>query len=378
MRWAQLTLVENDPGRFDPQFWLDYFRRLHADAATLSAGGIVAYYPTEVPLHHRSAWLGDAIRSATLVAGCRDAGHARRRAHGSARGARRGAGGASGLDCRRRRRRAAAALGEPGLWVTCALGPYNFEFMDQVHREIVDEVQRRRHLREPLGAAGRRLLLRALRSELQGRDRPRAAAHDRSPRSGAAGVHRVAQGAADRAVEAMGRRRCAPPIPRRASFPNGPPDLKTAGELADDPVRGLPGAARPDAAVGERPAREGVPRRDGPPADRRHLQRRARGAVSLEGLGAERAGDPALGRRGHRQRHAAVGDEVLGRALRSPLAAGRRAHLRLALSSTSATCATRRRWRASRCSTRSRPRPTIRASPTAIAPATTCSGCITR
>ena len=58
MRWVQLTLVENDPGRFDPKFWLDYFRRLHADAATLSAGGIVAYYPTEVPLHHRSAWLG--------------------------------------------------------------------------------------------------------------------------------------------------------------------------------------------------------------------------------------------------------------------------------------------------------------------------------
>src|SRR6478609_8387312 len=55
MRWVQLTLVENDPGRFDPRFWLEYFRSLHADAATLSAGGIVAYYPTEVPLHHRSS-----------------------------------------------------------------------------------------------------------------------------------------------------------------------------------------------------------------------------------------------------------------------------------------------------------------------------------
>jgi hypothetical protein len=68
MRWVQLTLVENDPGRFDPAFWLDYFRRLHADAATLSAGGIVAYYPTEVPLHHRSAWLGDSDPFGTLVA----------------------------------------------------------------------------------------------------------------------------------------------------------------------------------------------------------------------------------------------------------------------------------------------------------------------
>jgi len=74
MRWVQLTLVENDPGHFDPQFWLDYFRRLHADAATLSAGGIVAYYPTEIPLHHRSAWLGDSDPFGTRVKGCRDLG----------------------------------------------------------------------------------------------------------------------------------------------------------------------------------------------------------------------------------------------------------------------------------------------------------------
>ena len=25
LRWAQLTLVEDDPGRFDLHFWLDYF-----------------------------------------------------------------------------------------------------------------------------------------------------------------------------------------------------------------------------------------------------------------------------------------------------------------------------------------------------------------
>ena len=59
MRWAQLTLVEDDPGKFDPQFWLDYFRRTRSDAVCLSAGGCVAYYPTQVPFHHRSACLGD-------------------------------------------------------------------------------------------------------------------------------------------------------------------------------------------------------------------------------------------------------------------------------------------------------------------------------
>ena len=54
MRWAQLTLVENDPGQYDPDFWLDYFSRTHSDASCLSAGGIVAYYPTKIEFHHRS------------------------------------------------------------------------------------------------------------------------------------------------------------------------------------------------------------------------------------------------------------------------------------------------------------------------------------
>jgi hypothetical protein len=71
MRWAQLTLVENDPGRYDPQFWLDYFKRTHSDAACLSAGGIVAYYPTKIPLHHRSAWMKDSDPFGELLSGCR-------------------------------------------------------------------------------------------------------------------------------------------------------------------------------------------------------------------------------------------------------------------------------------------------------------------
>src|SRR6185503_3525210 len=59
MRWAQLTLVEDDPGKFDLAFWLDYFKRTKSDAVCLSAGGCVAYYPTKVPFHHRSQWLDD-------------------------------------------------------------------------------------------------------------------------------------------------------------------------------------------------------------------------------------------------------------------------------------------------------------------------------
>ncbi len=167
MRWVQLTLVENDPGRFDPAFWLDYFRRLHADAATLSAGGIVAYYPTEVPLHHRSAWLGSSDPFGTLAAGCRALGMrvvARTDPH-AVRDEVRAAHPdwiAVNADGSARRHWA-----NKDLWVTCALGPYNFVFMDAVHREIVTKYPRGWDLFQSLGAAGRPVLLRALRAQLQ-------------------------------------------------------------------------------------------------------------------------------------------------------------------------------------------------------------------
>src|SRR5512138_2485027 len=74
MRWAQLTLVENDPGQFDPAFWLGYFKRVHADAVCLSAGGCVAYYPSKIPFHHRSEWMKSSDPFGELVAGCRKMG----------------------------------------------------------------------------------------------------------------------------------------------------------------------------------------------------------------------------------------------------------------------------------------------------------------
>src|SRR5690349_1451626 len=73
MRWMQLVLVENDPGTYDPKWWLDLFQRVHADAACLSAGGSVAYYPTEIQHHYRSAWMKDgADPFGELVRGCRE------------------------------------------------------------------------------------------------------------------------------------------------------------------------------------------------------------------------------------------------------------------------------------------------------------------
>jgi hypothetical protein len=137
MRWAQLTLVENDPGQYDPQFWLDYFKRVHADAATLSAGGVVAYYPTKIPLHHRSQWMKDSDPFGELVAGCRKQKMvvvARTDPHAAHQDVYDAHPDWIAVDASGQRRRHWAA---PELWVTCALGPYNFELMTEVHREIV-------------------------------------------------------------------------------------------------------------------------------------------------------------------------------------------------------------------------------------------------
>jgi hypothetical protein len=137
MRWAQLTLVEDDPPRLDVGFWLDTFRRTRSDAACLSAGGCVAYYPTEVPFHHRSAWLGDRDVFGELVDGCRRLGMvviARTDPHATYDDVQSAHPDWIAVDESGRPRRHWAS---PEMWVTCGLGPYNFEFMTEVKREIM-------------------------------------------------------------------------------------------------------------------------------------------------------------------------------------------------------------------------------------------------
>ena len=141
MRWAQLVLVENDPGRFDPEFWLDYFKRIHADGVCLSAGGVVAYYPTKIPLHHRSAWLDDSDPFGYLVQGCRRMGMAiiaRTDPHATWDEVYQAHPDWLAVDAKGQKRR---HWSNPELWVTCGLGPYNFEFMTQVHKEITEAYQ---------------------------------------------------------------------------------------------------------------------------------------------------------------------------------------------------------------------------------------------
>ncbi len=73
MRWGQVNINERDPETFDVAKWMDYFRRCHLDGITVNAAGVVAYYPTEVPLHPRSRFLGNRDLFGEIVKAARQA-----------------------------------------------------------------------------------------------------------------------------------------------------------------------------------------------------------------------------------------------------------------------------------------------------------------
>ncbi len=137
MRWAQVAFVEDDPGQYSLDFWLDYFRRIHADAACLSAGGCIAFYPTQVPYHYRSKFMGKTDPFGDFVKGCRGLGMnviARTDPHAMHDDAYRAHPEWAAVDAAGQPRRHWAMQ---DYWVTCCLGAYSFEFMRDVTKEIV-------------------------------------------------------------------------------------------------------------------------------------------------------------------------------------------------------------------------------------------------
>lgn len=137
MRWAQIGFAEDDPGNYDPQFWLDYFKRLHVEAVTLNAGGAVAFYPTQVPLHYRSKWLGNMDTFGDLQKSCRALGMvviARTDAHACHQDVYDAHPDWIMVDANGKKVRHPS---DKDFWLTCALGPYNFEFLTAVHEEIM-------------------------------------------------------------------------------------------------------------------------------------------------------------------------------------------------------------------------------------------------
>ncbi|MDE3164305.1 MAG: Tat pathway signal protein [Acidobacteriota bacterium] len=70
VRWGQTNITERDPIRYDIPFWRDFWKRTAIQGVIINAGGIVAYYPSKFPLHHRAQFLngrdlyGDLVKAA--------------------------------------------------------------------------------------------------------------------------------------------------------------------------------------------------------------------------------------------------------------------------------------------------------------------------
>ena len=139
MRTPVLLMAENDPAVIDIDYWIDLYKRTHSQAVTLAAGGYMAYYPTKIPYHYKSKYLADGQDLfGTLVEKCKSIGmkyvFARTDPHAVHQDAYEAhpewiAEDPSGNKVRH--------WTYPETWVTCALGSYNFEFMNEVNKEIV-------------------------------------------------------------------------------------------------------------------------------------------------------------------------------------------------------------------------------------------------
>jgi hypothetical protein len=134
LRWGQTNLTEIDPGRIDIGFWRSQWRSTRVQGVVVNAGGIAAFYPTQVPFHHRASGLGDRDLFGELTRAAREEGLAvfarmdSNRAH---------------EDFYRAHPDwfARDAAGKPyivtGLYVACVNGPYYREYLPSVLREIV-------------------------------------------------------------------------------------------------------------------------------------------------------------------------------------------------------------------------------------------------
>lgn len=74
LRWGQTNLVELDPARYDSDWWREHWRRTRVQGVIVNAGGIVAYYPSKFPLHHRAEKLGERDLYGEIVKAAREEG----------------------------------------------------------------------------------------------------------------------------------------------------------------------------------------------------------------------------------------------------------------------------------------------------------------
>jgi hypothetical protein len=58
-RWGQINITEDVAASFDTEWWRRYWKRTETQGIVLNAGGVVAYYPSKIPLHRRAKFLGE-------------------------------------------------------------------------------------------------------------------------------------------------------------------------------------------------------------------------------------------------------------------------------------------------------------------------------
>ncbi len=74
LRWGQTNITEIDSASYDVAWWRRYWRDTRVQGVIINAGGIVAYYPSKFPLHHRAEALGDRDLYGELAQAAHDDG----------------------------------------------------------------------------------------------------------------------------------------------------------------------------------------------------------------------------------------------------------------------------------------------------------------
>ena len=135
LRWGQTNITEIDPERYDIGWWRQQWQRTRTQGVIVNAGGIVAYYPSQVPFHRPAQFLkgrdlfGELCRAAhedgLVVFARMDSNRAQEdlyRAHPDW----------FAVDGAGRPHRAG------DLFVTCVNGPYYEEHIPAILREIIE------------------------------------------------------------------------------------------------------------------------------------------------------------------------------------------------------------------------------------------------
>ena len=267
MRWAQLTLVEDDPGKFDIAL-LARLLRAHAlgrrlperrrlrrvlsdrgSRSTTAAPGSASATSSasSSPAAASSAWWSSRAPIRTPPTTTSQAAHPDWIA----------------VDAAGKPRRHWAS---PEMWVTCGLGPYNFEFMTEVTKEIVSRYRVDGIFINRWTGSGMCYCEHCRRISAR---RPATSCRGSRPRRPRAATPTTCSGGSSGSsiCGSSGTPRSARSIPTPASFPNtgggatSPLDMKKIGERAAMLVADRQARSGLHAAVGDRQEREGVSRR---------------------------------------------------------------------------------------------------------------------